>query len=427
MLEFALALLATLTVGALLLPFLRGGPLEPVATDAERFEGELGIYRDQLAEIEAERAAGTLPEADAAAARLEIERRVLAAAEGRKPAAAPSVTLHRWVPPAIALLVPLLALGLYLRLGHPGLPAAPFVAGAATPAADRPVDVARLLADARARVAAQPNDPEAQSALGEALTLEADGTVTPSAVEAFNRALALQPGDPRALYYLGLHEAQSGDSAAALRRWRDLVERSPADAPYLPAVRAEIARLARSTGAPSAPGDGAGGSAMPQPTREQQEAMASMTPEQRQQTIRMMVEGLAARLKDNPRDRGGWLRLANAWKVLGDNAAAVDAYARADALEPVDARLLADWSEAHVRGLKPGEPPSRDAVAVLKRLEQADPRNGLALFYLGAADFAAGDRREAARRWKTLLSMVPPDAPIRPLLEERIREAESAP
>ncbi len=152
MLEFALALLATLTVGALLLPFLRGTPAEPAATDAERFEGELRIYRDQLAEIEAARVAGTLPEAEAAAARLEIERRILAAAEGRKPAAPPPTALHRWVPPAIALLVPLLALGRYLRLGHPGLPAAPFVAGASTAGPERQLDVGRLLADARARV-----------------------------------------------------------------------------------------------------------------------------------------------------------------------------------------------------------------------------------------------------------------------------------
>ena len=78
-----------------------------------------------------------------------------------------------------------------------------------------------------------------------------------------------------------------------------------------------------------------------------------------------------------------------------------------------------------MRGLKPGEPPPADAVAVLKRLEQADPRNGLALFYLGAADFSAGDRKAAAQRWKTLLSMLPPDAPIRPLLEQRIKDAET--
>ena len=112
-------------------------------------------------------------------------------------------------------------------------------------------------------------------------------------------------------------------------------------------------------------------------------------------------------MKENPQDRGGWLRLANAWKVLGDHAGAIDAYAKADALGPVDARVLADWAEAHVRGLKPGEPPSPAAVAVLERLEKAEPRNGLALFYLGAASFAAGDKAAAARRWKTLLALLP--------------------
>ena len=46
-----------------------------------RLDGELAIYRDQLAEIERERAAGTLPESEAAAARIEIERRILAAGD----------------------------------------------------------------------------------------------------------------------------------------------------------------------------------------------------------------------------------------------------------------------------------------------------------------------------------------------------------
>lgn len=113
--------------------------------------------------------------------------------------------------------------------------------------------------------------------------------------------------------------------------------------------------------------------------------------------------------------------------MLGENASAVDAYAQADALAPVDARLLADWAEAHVRQLKPGATPSPTAVAVLQRLEKAEPRNGLALFYLGAADFAAGDKKAAAERWKTLLGMLPPDAPIRAMLEERIKEAEAPP
>ena len=69
MLEFLLALLTTATVAALLWPLLR---MRLPARD--RLSGELAIYRDQLAELERERAAGTLPTAEAAAARAEIER-----------------------------------------------------------------------------------------------------------------------------------------------------------------------------------------------------------------------------------------------------------------------------------------------------------------------------------------------------------------
>jgi cytochrome c-type biogenesis protein CcmH len=421
MLEFLLALLTTATVGVLLIPLLR-----PRTASTGRLDGELAIYRDQLAEIERERAAGTLPEGEAAAARLEVERRILAAGDHPPPPARADATLHKILPPALALAIPLLALGLYLQIGRPGLPAAPFVAGKQAPAAtDEPLSIEKLLAAARARLATQPDDPDALSALGEALTLEANGTVTRPAVESFNKALAAQPDDPRALYYLGLHEAQSGDSRAALVRWRALLAKSPADAPFLPMLRAEIERVAKAAGLdpdiPPAP------TAMPRPSREQQEAMAAMTPEQRQQAIRGMVEGLAARMKENPQDRAGWLRLANAWKVLGESANAADAYAKADALAPVDARILADWAETHVRQLAPGAPPSPQAVAVLERLEKADPRNALALFYLGAASFAAGDKPAAAQRWKTLLALLPPDAPIREMLQQRIREAEGTP
>jgi cytochrome c-type biogenesis protein CcmH len=154
------------------------------------------------------------------------------------------------------------------------------------------------------------------------------------------------------------------------------------------------------------------------------QAMQNLSPADRQQAIRGMVEGLAAKLKDNPNDRDGWLRLANARRVLGEADKAADAYARADALGPLDNRLLADWAEAHVRQVPPGGAPSAAAVAVLQRLEKAEPTNGLALFYLGVADFAAGNKPEAARRWKALLALLPADAPIRGMLEQKIKEAE---
>ena len=77
-----------------------------------------------------------------------------------------------------------------------------------------------------------------------------------------------------------------------------------------------------------------------------------------------------------------------------------------------------------MRQLKPGESPSPAAVAVLERLEKAEPRNALALFYLGAASLASGDKAGATRRWKALLSLLPPDAPIRDMLQQRLKEAE---
>ncbi|MCW5732472.1 MAG: c-type cytochrome biogenesis protein CcmI, partial [Enhydrobacter sp.] len=251
MLEFLLALLTTATVAALLVPLLR-----PRIAATDRLDTDTAVYRDQLAEVERERAAGTLPESEAAAARLEIERRLLAAAErDRAPGGRPSdgASFHRFLTPALCLVIPLFALGLYLRIGEPGLPAAPFVARTApalSPDAAPGPTIAETIAAARARLAEQPDDPDALSALGEALTAEAAGVVTPAAQDAFRRALDRNPDDARAMFYLGLHEAQSGDAKAALERWRALEQRSPPQAPWLPTLRAEMQRVARAAGLP---------------------------------------------------------------------------------------------------------------------------------------------------------------------------------
>jgi cytochrome c-type biogenesis protein CcmH len=448
MLEFLLTLLTAGTVGALLVPLLR---TRFGAT--ERLQGDLAIYRDQLAEVERERAAGSLSAEDAAAARTEIERRLLAAADkdGNKDTGAapqPAPAWHRFLPPALCLLIPAFALGLYLRIGQPGVPSAPFVPHPHVPATAPPQtgpSLGQQIAAARARLKETPDDPQTLSVLGEFLTQQADGVVPEPAVDLFRRALAKQPDDARALFYIGLHEAQAGEPRAALGRWLDLEARSPEDAPWLPMLRAEIDRVAKqanfdppsikpdrkppavaSAGPPAAAPSPMG---MPQPTPEEREAMAKMTPAERQQAIRGMVDRLDAKLRAAPagrvEDRAGWLRLANARRVLGAPAQAAEAYARADALAPLDPLLLANWAESEVRQIQPGSAPSPGAVAVLKRLEAAEPDNALALFYLGAVSFAHGDKADAARRWKKLLALLPPDAPIRKVLKERIKEAEA--
>ncbi|MBS0521952.1 MAG: tetratricopeptide repeat protein, partial [Proteobacteria bacterium] len=353
--------------------------------------------------------------------------------------------LHRLLPPALCLLIPAFALGVYLTLGQPGLPAAPFNPHAVRPAPrDQAPSLAGQIAAVRERLKQTPDDADALSALGELLTQEADGVVPQPAVEAFRQALAKQPADARAQFYLGLHESQAGDSKAALKRWLDLEAQSPDGAPWLPMLRAEIDRVAKQANIdpltirpdrkppappPQPPAQAAGPMAgMPQPTPEQREAMAKMSPAERQQAIRGMVDQLEAKLRDAPAgqegDRDGWLRLANARRVLGDLPKAAEAFAKADALKPLDPRQLADWAEVEVRQIQPGAAPPPEAVAVLTRLEQAEPNNALALFYLGAADFAKGNKAEAVRRWKTLLQKLPADAPIRAMLEAKIKEAE---
>ena len=111
--------------------------------------------------------------------------------------------------------------------------------------------------------------------------------------------------------------------------------------------------------------------------------------------------------------------------MLDEPAKAAEAYARANELAPLDPPLVANWAELEVRQIQPGSAPSPGAVAVLKRLEAAEPDNALALFYLGAASYARGDKVDATVRWKKLLALLPPGAPIRKVLKERIKEAEA--
>ena len=448
MLEFLLALLTAGTLGVLLVPRLR-----TLLDATERLQGGLAIYRDQLAEVERERAADSLSAEDAAAARTEIERRLLAAADkdaNKDTGAAPqpAAAWHRFLPPALCLLIPAFALGLYLRIGQPGVPSAPFVPhphASATAPPQTGLSLDQQIAAAHARLKETPDDPETLSVLGELLTQQTDGVVPEPAVDLFRRAFAKQRDDARALFYLGLHEAQAGEPRAALGRWLDLEARSPEDAPWLAVLRAEIDRVAKqanidpwsikpdrkSPAVASARPPAAAPSpmGMPQPTPEEREAMAKTTPAERQEAIRGMVDRLDAKLRATPsgrvEDRAGWLRLANARRVLGEPAKAAEAYARADALAPLDPPLLANWAESEVREIQPGSAPSPGAVAVLNRLEAAEPDNALALFYLGTASFADGNKADAARRWKKLLALLPPDAPIRKVLKERIKEAEA--
>ena len=80
MLWLVLALMTAAAVFAVLWPLARGQRVDRGASDAV-------VYRDQLDEIERDRASGTIGAAEAEAARIEASRRLLAAADAGMPPA----------------------------------------------------------------------------------------------------------------------------------------------------------------------------------------------------------------------------------------------------------------------------------------------------------------------------------------------------
>src|SRR3546814_9935238 len=71
--------------------------------------------------------------------------------------------------------------------------------------------------------------------------------------------------------------------------------------------------------------DNAPASGAPGPDQAQVQAAQQMSPEERTAMIRGMVDRLAEKLKAEPDDVDGWLRLARARDVLGDHDAAREA------------------------------------------------------------------------------------------------------
>ncbi len=181
------------------------GYVGPQQEEPERGRGgrDLAVYGDQLRELEADLAQGLLTEAEAESARLEIERRVLAADRERRKtpqAAAFSPGLRRRSLVALIVLIPVAALGLYLLLGAPGLPGQPFTSRSApgqeaateTPQVSEQ-DIAAMVARLAAKLEQEPENLEGWKMLAQSyLILERPA----EARAALREGMAQFPHDP---------------------------------------------------------------------------------------------------------------------------------------------------------------------------------------------------------------------------------------
>lgn len=340
---------------------------------------DLDVYKDQLQEIDRDRADGLIGEAEAEAARIEVSRRLLAAAPAAKPDALKPVTLNpnplrrRAGTTAVFLVLAVVPLSLYLALGSPQQPGAPAYARVSPPGRQSIDD---LVARVEAHLVKVPNDGAGwevlapvylrlgrfsdavearkkalmllgdtaarQADLGEALAAAANGVVTAEAKAAFDRALVHDPRDAKARYFEGLAAEQDGKLDAASTIWQALLADAAPGAPWVGLVRQSLARVSGSPAARTGPqqqpragsvaragGDQAGagqaGADQAGPNSEDIAAAANMSEDERRDMIRGMVARLADRLHANGADLEGWLRLVRAYVVLGEPEKARDA------------------------------------------------------------------------------------------------------
>ena len=251
MLWFVFALMTAAAIFAVLLPLGLGGGKQAGGNEAI-------VYKDQLAEVDSDLSAGLIGSAEAEAARVEIGRRLLAAADQDRDAPVGSNVRLRRVAAVVALVgLPIVAVATYLPLGSPRLADFPLAERARAEPGKQPLE--SLVAQVEQHLEKNPADgrgwtvlapvlarlgrfddsvrafrnaitysgetADRRADLGEVMAAAAGGVVTADAKTEFDRALALDANEAKASYFLGLAAEQEGRKQDAAGIWRAMLAR----------------------------------------------------------------------------------------------------------------------------------------------------------------------------------------------------------
>lgn len=433
----SMALVTAATVALPLLRRARGGNPDSVRPD-------LAIYRDQLAEVERDQERGLLDSGHAEAVRLEVQRRMLAAARDGD---VPDVTmsggagLRRVMSVLLAVTVSAGSLAVYSRIGSPGQPDLPHAVRLAERLGLDAVERERLnkrIDQLQALLSSRPDAPElwremartrqdigsyAQaaaawdrlsqlvplgpddgSAFGESLVQAETGLVGERAQAVFTHVLALDRQNPRARWFLGLAAVQSGEPERGLAVWLDLARESQPDAPWMKMLNERIESVALKAGLDPK-------SITPRHPADPHDALAgSSFTEEEKTMVTGMVDRLKQRLLEKPDDAQGWQKLGRSLTVMGDASGAADAYGKAAELLPDDPGAQLDYATAlvtlreHTNGRD--LPPRFHAIAAWFARNAPDSPGGL--FVQGISAEAQGHTAEARSFLERLLALTPP-------------------
>ncbi len=378
----AVAVLSAITLFLLAAPLWRKNKEE-----GERADYELNVFKDQLKELDRDLERGLINQAEAETARVEIQRRLLAADEkrGQNTVSGQKVGTGTFIISAVVGLGLVAgSLALYLKIGMPGYEDVPFASrdsqkerqmasseGMAAEIAqlkkhleNEPGDVEgwmllgrtmRLVGrpgeavDAyRSAVKASERHPSVLADFAESKIYASEGQVDDETFAALKEAVDNDPSQMKARFYLGFAKMKTQDYAGAIQEWTDLAAMAPKEIGWLSQVNEQIdmaakaGNLNRDDFKPSEQALALSkqfelqweeekkqrqeqASQTSGPSQADMEAASEMTPEERDEMIRGMVEKLADRLKENPNDIEGWKRLAKVYMVLGEKDKALEA------------------------------------------------------------------------------------------------------
>ncbi|HEY4203292.1 MAG TPA: c-type cytochrome biogenesis protein CcmI [Devosiaceae bacterium] len=345
-------------------------------------------YRLQLAEINADIASGRMPEAEGAAARGELAREVMRLQREAGKHLARAMGRERIVMPLSLLAIAVLAVGIYTFMGRPDLPAEP-LAQRTSPQAQN-IDVNAAIGKIEEQLAKTPDDlrgwtviapvylqmgryddavkafrritelspptPSTQTDLAEALLAQAQGKMSPEALNLLQTAAKADPNDIRSRFYLAGYATEQGDYADAVHQWNALLALGTGNEPWMDEARQGLAAAqagldgkapsanAAAPTAPTAPAE----PAPAEPAAPSAEVHVNPSLGQ-SSMITGMVEGLNKRLTTSGGSLDEWAQLVRSYLVLGNTAAAQTAYDSAKQAYP-DANARSALDELATKG-----------------------------------------------------------------------------